>query len=229
MRAFLLLLFLPITVISFSQDTIFLKNGDTISCYLQRSDSSSIYFTKYQEGRKINTSIKKIEIQEIRKYADYRESFKPEMISVSAGIGLEYGGLGLNYIVFPQKNIGVLFAGGINTVGLTYNVGVRLRLIKNENKEKFIPYLTAMYGCNSIIFLRFGSSLNRISYGYSVGIGVESHPKNVKKGYWTFGILYSLRDAEVANYISELNDKQSMGFRFGCFPVTLSIGYRWKV
>jgi hypothetical protein len=66
------------------------------------------------------------------------------------GFGLDYGGIGANVTVYPQKNIG-LFAGvGYAFAGLGYNAGVKLRLTP---KKRFTPFFTAMYGYNTAVIV----------------------------------------------------------------------------
>ncbi|HEX4851031.1 MAG TPA: hypothetical protein VFV08_09505, partial [Puia sp.] len=61
-----------------------------------------------------------------RKFSE--EPRKPDQFSMGVGFGQDFGGLGANMIVYPQKNIGLFVGGGYAIAGFGYNVGLKLRL-----------------------------------------------------------------------------------------------------
>ena len=59
------------------------------------------------------------------------------------GLGLDYGGIGFNFSVFPQKNIGVFGGIGYAEIGIGYNAGLKIRKIaKKEGVAN--PYILGM-------------------------------------------------------------------------------------
>src|SRR5436190_11115365 len=120
--------------------------------------------------------------------------------TIGLGAGMDYGGIGGNFLFYPQKNIG-LFAGlGYNFNSLGYNVGTKLRLISENRFRKASPYLMGMYGYNSVISVQNASQYDKVFYGPTVGIGMDYKSYPTKNGYWTFALLIPIRGSQVDDY-----------------------------
>ena len=150
-----------------------------------------------------------------------------DRVSIGLGFGFDYGGLGGNFTVYPQKNIGLFAGAGYAFAGLGYNVGVKLRLTP---KRLFTPFFTAMYGYNAAIVVSNSSNLSfdnlsKLFYGPSVGIGFDLG--SIKKGYLSVAILVPFRSADVDNYINQLKTNDGVQFKNNLLPVAFSIGYRF--
>ena len=200
------------TVALHAQDTVFRKDGKIIPCKIQGKDSTKVTFLIKRNGLKILTYLNKEEVDSI-KYGIIQEPIPFDKASIGPGLGLDYGGIGLNFTLYPQQNIG-LFAGfGYAIAGLGYNVGAKYRHIPS-NTATVLPYLIAMYSYNTAIQVKNANGFNKHFYGTTVGVGLELHSKSISRGYWTMAMLVPIRDSEVEKYI----DKP--------WPVTFSIGYR---
>lgn len=222
----ILITLLLIPKISFSQDIIVTKNGNRVECFIIKQDSSKVCFNIIRDGKKIETYLNMQDIEEI--ISEYTPThYASDFASFGIGTGLNYGGAGINCLIYPQKNFGFFVAGGITLAGVTYNTGIKLRLIKKLNIKTLVPTLTVMQGCNTVVFLRYGSNLNKIYYGMTLGLGVDAHFKKNKKGYWSFDVFCPIRNPEIYEYVDDLKERQSLGFRLGWFPITLSAGYRF--
>src|ERR1700730_9498663 len=75
---------------------------------------------------------------------------KPDIVNFGLGIGFDYGGIGANFMVYPQKNIGIFIGGGYAFAGMGYNTGIKLRLTPGKSSVAN-PYITAMYGYNASV------------------------------------------------------------------------------
>ena len=71
----------------------------------------------------------------------------PDKNALGIGVGLDYGGLGINYTVYPQTNIGIFGGVGYAIAGVGYNFGVKLR----TNPSRATPFVMFMYGYNAAI------------------------------------------------------------------------------
>jgi len=153
-----------------------------------------------------------------------KKYFQNDKISIGMGGGLDFGGFGYNLIAYPKKGVGIFGGLGFAVAGIGYNAGIKLLLTKNETKST-VPYLIAMYGYNAAVYLKDYDELNKLFYGYSIGIGVDYQPPRRTDSYWSFAILLPFRSSKLAAYESEIINRFGGNFNY-MFPVTISIGTR---
>ena len=147
------------------------------------------------------------------------------IISPGIGIGLDYGGVGLNFLAYPQKNIG-LFAGvGYAAAGIGYNVGTKIRLLSHKKSSRTVPFFMAMYGYNAVIVVTNESQYNKFFYGPTIGIGCDLHSRHKENGYLSMALLVPIRSQEITDYINELENNAGVSFSETLLPVAFSIGY----
>src|SRR6185503_19117939 len=72
-----------------------------------------------------------------------------DKLNLGLGFGFDYGGIGGNLTVYPQKNVGLFFGGGYAFAGFGYNAGIKLRLLPGKPSSQFTPFFMAMYGYNA--------------------------------------------------------------------------------
>jgi hypothetical protein len=150
------------------------------------------------------------------------------MFSFGVGMGLDYGGFGANFLLYPQKNIGIFAGAGYAIAGVGYNVGGKLRFLSDKNLKRTSFYLTAMYGYNAAIKIVNADNYNKLFYGTTIGFGIDLRNKN-NKGLWTFGLLIPIRISEVDEYIDDLTDNLGVDFKNELMPVAISAGYRIRL
>jgi hypothetical protein len=143
------------------------------------------------------------------------------------GTGMDYGGIGVNLLHYPQKNIGLFGGFGYNLVGLGYNAGVKIRLV-NE-KHAVSPYIMGMYGYNAVIKVKGATGLNKTFYGPTLGLGLDYKSSPSQDHYWTFALLIPIRGSEVDNYMTDLENNYGVQFQNKLTPIGFSIGYRFIV
>jgi hypothetical protein len=145
------------------------------------------------------------------------------------GIGFDYGGFGLNYAVFPQKNIGLFGGVGYAIAGVGYNVGVKFRLTPNH---RFNPFIMGMYGYNAAVAVSgdnfSGMSYNKLFYGPTAGIGFDYGTYKAKKGYLSVALTIPFRSPDADNYINQLK-ADGVVFKNGLSSVGFSIGYKFVI
>lgn len=224
-RLFIIIALLLLTpIVIFAQDTIIQKNGIKTPCLIQNEDSTNVHFYIKRKGRKILTFLNKEEIDSI-KYGIIKEPIPFDKGSLGAGLGLDYGGIGLNFTFFPQENIGLFAAYGYAMVGLSFNAGAKYRYIPNKTAT-VLPYAIAMYGYNTAIKVKNWTNYNKLYYGATVGVGLEFHSKSKSIGYWTVAMLVPIRDPKAKRYIDELKSNPNIDVKSEPWPVVFSVGYR---
>lgn len=218
--------FMP--VLTFSQDIIVKTNGNEIPCRIIKEDSISYYFTIKSGDREVYTYLKKTEISHV-KYGstDYEINTEPDIISWGFGLGLDYGGIGINLSVFPHRNIGIFGGTGFNFAGVSYNVGLKGRIMSKDRTTRISPFFIAMYGYNAVIVVFNSSSLNKTFFGPTAGIGIDLYSRN-HKNYWTFGLLIPVRNQEVFDYIDYLEDDRGVEFGSELLPFSITLGFHFN-
>jgi len=147
-----------------------------------------------------------------------------DVVSFGIGIGQDFGGMGINCIAYPHKNIGLFGGVGFALAGPGYNVGTKLRIIPKTHFMSITPYAVAMYGYNAAVLITDLNEYNKLFYGFSAGAGIDL--RNIKnKGYWNFGITIPFRENEVQDYKDYLTAHKQVEFKGKDSPVTISVGY----
>ncbi len=142
------------------------------------------------------------------------------------GGGQDFGGLGFNTIVYPHENIGIFAGVGFVFVDLSYSVGVKLRKFSTKESSKISPYLIAMYGYTSSFKIVGNSSLNKIYYGFTPGIGLDYKKHSDKDSYWSFGFNVPIRSKDEIDYYDYLKNLSGIKTNSPYIPFTFSIGYK---
>lgn len=145
-----------------------------------------------------------------------------ERISIGIGGGLNYGGFGANFLVYPHRNIGLFVGVGYAIVGVGSNVGVKIKI---KEGPVIVPYLLGMYGYNAAIKVSGATQYNRIFYGPSLGLGMDLKIKSSKIGYFSFALLVPVRSSDVGDYFDTLKNTSQVSFKNNLLPLGISAGY----
>jgi hypothetical protein len=146
--------------------------------------------------------------------------------TLGLGLGMDYGGVGANFLIYPNKSIGLFGGVGYAIAGAGFNAGLKYRFLPKKQKASLVPYVLAMYGYNAAVAVSNMSDLNKIYYGPTLGIGIDLRASLKKKNYWTFALLIPIRDPAVNDYIDNLEDNMGVDFTSKLIPIGISIGYR---
>lgn len=138
------------------------------------------------------------------------------------GMGLDYGGFGVNIMVMPAEHLGLFLGAGYNLVGVGFNGGARLFL--NRTTHTVRPYFTGMYGYNTVIRVSGAEQYNKVFYGGSIGFGLDIAASRDNR-FWTIALNVPLRGSEVDSYVDSLKGK-GITFTKNLLPVAITIGYR---
>jgi len=147
-----------------------------------------------------------------------------DKIAIGLEMGLDYGGLGYNLLVYPYPKMGLFCGTGYALAGIGFNAGAKLRLVSDWQTSKIVPYILGMYGYNAAIYYEDLSEYNKLFYGWTVGLGVDLCPPK-KDSYWSFSFLIPLRSQAVSAYTDDVQRNHGKTLDY-FFPFTLSISNR---
>ncbi|MCB9359967.1 MAG: hypothetical protein H6587_02770 [Flavobacteriales bacterium] len=142
------------------------------------------------------------------------------------GVGLDYGGFGINLTTSLHTNIAVFGGIGYAVSDLGFNFGTKVRMMSETKPSRVTPYGMLMYGRNTFIKIEGGSGLSKSYKGLSVGFGTDFSFKPRKNGYWSIGLIIPIRNSEVDSYIRYLKTYHRVTFSKDLSPVTFSLGYK---
>lgn len=152
-----------------------------------------------------------------------------DKISFGVGMGLDNGGFGGSLLFYPIHQVGIFLGIGYPIAGIGYNTGIKFRLTKENSTQKFIPYLTAMYGYNAAIAVSGATQYNKLFYGPTLGFGFDMKTSYFSKGYWTLGICIPFRSSEVDDYMDDLETNHGVEFKNSLPPIAVSFAYRFII
>lgn len=139
------------------------------------------------------------------------------------GLGLDYGGIGVNTTVMLMRYFGVHAGVGYNINGVGANGGGRIYFTRPFTHLR--PYFSGMYGYNAVINVKNAKQFNRTFYGASFGVGLDIEGNN--DNYWTLAVYIPVRKDAVDDYIDYLKRYQGATFKTPLLPFTVSFGYRF--
>ncbi len=154
---------------------------------------------------------------------------KPDIVNIGMGIGFDYGGIGANFMVYPQKNIGIFIGCGYAFAGMGYNTGIKLRLTPGRSSV-VNPYIIAMYGYNASVSITDNPQYDKLFYGPSLGFGIDIRSrKPSSSGYLSIALMIPIRNSDAQNYIDLLKTQYGASFDSNLPPIGFSIGYKFIV
>jgi hypothetical protein len=224
-----LVLFTQLPLVLYSQGTISKKDSAVIMPVLKK-DSLQADSVKAQKESEIQpqTVIHKDTEKDIQfALNNPMDSISIEKATIGLGLGLDFGGIGANVTVYPQKNIGLFLGGGYALAKYGFNAGVKFRYIVHDDTAQ--PFIAAMYGYNTAIVVDNALGFNKLFYNFSFGFGFDIKSKSNPLNSWSLAIFVPIRDAEVDDYMKDLEDNHNIEFKNKLWPVAISIGYKFGI
>ena len=166
---------------------------------------------------------------DVKPEKQHQNPYPMDKASIGLGIGLNYGGAGVNVAFYPQENIGIFAGGGYAIAGFGYNVGIKPRIKFSNKKPTVSLYGLAMYGYNAAFKIKGASNLDKIFYGPSVGIGMETAVKKNKAGVWSFALIFPIRSKAAMDYQDDLMHSPYIKMDNELPPVAISVGYHFII
>ena len=146
--------------------------------------------------------------------------------NLGLGLGLDYGGIGLQLQCRPAAPLVMFAGGGYALAGLGYNAGVQGRILP---AAKWCPYVVAMYGYNAVIMVKGASEYNEIYFGPSIGFGVENHKRGDYRSFWRFQLLVPFRPDAFEKDMNDLKANPNVKIESEPPPFAFSVGYHFGI
>ncbi len=158
------------------------------------------------------------------------EEYPPqtEKVNLGIGAGFDYGGVGINMLFYPQKNIGLFAGGGYALAGVGYNIGLKGRFFLKDDAA-VTPFVMGMYGYHSAVKIKDNSNLSKLFYGPTFGAGIDWRVGELRKNYIAIALTVPLRNGEEKEYKQMLTNNYGAQFENDFLPVGMSIGYRLRL
>ena len=150
-------------------------------------------------------------------------SFKAYKFEFGAGLGYEYGGIGLHLAFAPIPYFSTFIGLGING-GIGFNAGAVWHIIPKTTDHRFRPFFEAMYGYN-LVEITVGDyyDVNQF-YGLSLGLGCEfRNKKTCRHGFEICFPRYAFWSQAAWDAYNSTPDEEKSGLG----PVGFSIGYHY--
>lgn len=144
------------------------------------------------------------------------------VLYIGPGLGIDYGGAGLQMSVLAHRSVGFFGGVGYNLHKIAANGGIRVMVLRKGYAR---PYVTGMYGYNAVVIVNDKRDLSRTFNGPSVGIGADFG--QVDRTY-TFALIIPFRSDEVGDYVNALGS-QGILLKPGFLPFTISGGWRFQL
>ena len=152
-----------------------------------------------------------------------------DKLNLGIGFGADFGGIGGNLTVYPQKNLGLFFGGGYAFAGFGYNAGLKYRFLPSKPSSQFTPYILAMYGYNAAVHVSNASQYDKMFYGPTIGVGCDLGSHVVGKGAFSIALLIPIRSSEPNDYIDHLRSDYGIEFKNKLIPIGFSFGYKFNL
>ncbi len=140
---------------------------------------------------------------------------------VGVGVGMNYGGLGMNLTYAPLKFFAITGHAGYNLANA--NAGISANLYLNNRTKTYRPNIKVMYGYNAAIKVIGYSTSNTSYYGVTFGIGNEFRFGQKKQHGFDVNILFPIRSQK----FKDDYDNLSISSNLLLWPVTFSFGYHF--
>lgn len=141
---------------------------------------------------------------------------------IGVGGGLSYGGFGAQVSLSPIEQLGLFGGVGYNLDAVGYNIGLKYKVV---TPAKVHPYLTAMYGYNTVLMIEGAAVDSKTTYfGFSTGAGIEFRLR--EKSFFAAEVLVPFRPQAFKDAVDDL---KSIDYTIkDRTPVTICIGYHFK-
>ena len=149
---------------------------------------------------------------------------KYRKVYLGPGLGINYGGIGIQLNYMPVKALRFSAGYGTNLLDMAYSFGINYRILADK---RICPTASYYYGFNGYIKQDEKPEFNKTYYGSSLGAGVEVWNKR-RTNFLHFQLLIPIQSLAFENDVEELN-KASKDLNYKSSPILLSIGYHFGI
>ena len=237
---YIIFFFVFIAYKSQSQDTIFRNDGTIQIGKVIDIDSNSVFYNSSSNGDATHNQMSRLDIRTIHFSKDEisidssKQNYILDTKSIGFGIGQDYGGFGVNILLYPMREIGVFGGLGYTFAGIGYNVGLKIRFNKVPMHSPTSFYILGMYGYNTLIktdskqkefTLKNHANAYKQFYGPTLGIGCDIRFSETYKSFLSVSLLIPIRSSEIDTYIKDNN----ITLNREVLPISVSLGYHFMI
>ena len=145
-------------------------------------------------------------------------------VYLGGGIGLNYGGFGLQANILPIPHVRISAGYGTNLINMNYNLGLNFRMFPHK---RFCPVMSYMYGYNGGIKRDDIINPGRSFKGSSLGAGLEIWNKK-RVNFFQLQMLIPIKSIAFENQLGE-NDSDTFFKIINYNPILLSVGFHFGI
>lgn len=148
---------------------------------------------------------------------------KYRKVYLGPGLGLNYGGIGVQLNYMPVKTIRLSAGYGTNLLTMAYSLGINYRILADK---RICPTASYYYGFNGSIQQKKETQFNKTFYGSTLGAGVEFWNRR-RVNFFHLQLLVPIRSFEFNKSIEEINKISEE--KFNVIPLTVSLGFHFGI
>ena len=142
------------------------------------------------------------------------------------GFGLDYGGvIGVKATFYPVSYMGIFAAGGWELINVGWNVGVLGRILPADGRYAARPYLKVMYGVNGATKVSGKSVYDKMFYGVTVGLGLETRFGKRRKSGINIDLNVPFRSPGFFSQVNKMKIDPAIEMHNSIIPIAFSLGY----
>ena len=143
--------------------------------------------------------------------------------NLGLGVGLDKGVIGIQFQIKPVAPLVIFGYLGTALSGPGFGGGFKLRV----PNIRFAPYILAMYGTNSSIYIKDLDRYNKVFKGPTYGIGLEIHRKRNLHNFFDIAVLLPIRPPEYDQMLQNVRKDPRVETYGEPGLVTLSFSYHF--
>jgi hypothetical protein len=147
-------------------------------------------------------------------------------LDLGIGLGIDYGGLlGVQIGYAPVKHLTLFAAGGYYMIDFGWGIGAKGLFIPKTDRHVVRPFLKAMFGTNSVIYVIDFEEYNATYLGFTAGAGVEFRFGRKKANGFDLDLNVPFRSPDYWIDYNTMKNDPRLEIIQDVLPVAFSVGY----
>jgi len=152
---------------------------------------------------------------------------------LGAGIGLDYGGIGVRFGVVPVKHLMLFGSAGYMFAGFGWQLGGAFHILPKNVKNLARPYVSVMYGTNAITLVTDENNniideFSEVFTGPSFSAGVELRFGPMKQHGFDFELILPIRSDDYDQALEALKKNPIVEDVQEPATVQISLSYHYE-
>ena len=145
-----------------------------------------------------------------------------QKVYFGAGLGLDYGGLGVKFEYLPIKYFGIYGGAGYNLLFIGWNAGATVKILPDK---KVSPNFMIFYGYNATLKIIGAPEYNITSYGPTIGANIDI--KLGKRNKLSVGLFVPIRSADFKDRYQTVKNDPRIQMNNILLPITVGVGFNF--